>query len=447
MHDTISGLLLPFLKPVLLNVPPQSTVTVLVVVLMAMLVLSFIVSGAEVAYFSLSYKDINVLKTKQHPSSRRILALLDEPKILLASLSVVNTLANIAVIIIANFLFDELTNIDASFFLGLLIKIFSIGAVIVLISEVVPKVWASQNNLRFAYYTAFIVSAVHYLFRGVSAWLVSYSDRIEKSLGGGKSSSYSLEELDEAIDLTTSKDATEEEKNMLKGIIKFGNITVRQIMRSRLDVHGIELGTSFPDLMEKVRELTYSRLPVYKENLDNVTGILHTKDLIPFIDEADSFDWHKLLRQPFFVHEHKLIEDLLKEFQTKHIHFAVVVDEFGGTEGIVTLEDIMEEVIGDIRDEFDEEDTGFKKIDDKHFIVEGRTMIIEACRLMDLPLDTFDGVRGDSETMAGLALEVAGEIPSVNQDISVGDFHFKVLEIDKNRIKRMSIEINPTNVD
>jgi CBS domain containing-hemolysin-like protein len=218
-------------------------------------------------------------------------------------------------------------------------------------------------------------------------------------------------------------------------------------MRSRLDVHGIELGTPFPEMMEKVQELTYSRLPVYKENLDNVTGILHTKDLIPFIDEADSFDWHKLIRQPFFVHEHKFIEDLLKEFQTKHIHFAVVVDEFGGTEGIVTLEDIMEEVIGDIRDEFDEEDTGFKKIDEKHFIVEGKTMIIEACRLMDLPLDTFDTVRGDSETMAGLALEIAGEIPSVNQDISGGDFQFKVLEVDQNRIKRLSIEINPTNVD
>lgn len=447
MHDTISGLLLPFLKPVLLNVPPQSTVTILVVVLMAMLVLSFIVSGAEVAYFSLSYKDLNVLKTKQHPSSRRILALLDEPKTLLASLSVVNTMANIAVIIIANFLIDELTNLDASFLLSLIVKILSISAVLVLISEVLPKVWASQNNLRFAYYTAFIISAVHYLFSGVSAWLVGYSDRIEKSLGGGKSSAYSLEELDEAIDLTTSKDATEEEKNMLKGIIKFGNITVRQIMRSRLDVHGIELGTRFPELMEKVQELTYSRLPVYKENLDNVTGILHTKDLIPFIDEGEKFDWHKLLRQPYFVHEHKLIEDLLKEFQTKHIHFAVVVDEFGGTEGIVTLEDIMEEVIGDIRDEFDEEDTGFKKVDDKHFLVEGRTMIIEACRLMDLPLDTFDAVRGDSETMAGLVLEVAGEIPTVNQDVSVGDFLFKVLEVDKNRIKRMSIEINPTNVD
>lgn len=447
MHDTLPGLFLQYLKPVLLNVPPQSAVTVLVVLLIALLILSFVVSGAEVAYFSLSYKDINVLKTKQHPSSRKILALLEEPKNLLASLSVVNTTANIAVIIVSNFLIDELTTIDTNFLFGLVIKVLVISAVLVLVSEVLPKVWASQNNLRFAYYTAFVVTGVHYLFKGVSGWLVGYSDRIEKSLGGGRSSAYSLEELDEAIDLTTSKDATEEEKNMLKGIIKFGNITVKQIMRSRLDVHGIEMGTGFTDLIPKVQELSYSRLPVYKENLDNVTGILHTKDLIPFLDEAENFDWHKLLRQPYFVHEHKLIEDLLKEFQQKHIHFAVVVDEFGGTEGIVTLEDIMEEVIGDIRDEFDEEDSGFKKVDDNHFIVEGKTMIIEACRLMDLPLDTFDGVRGDSETMAGLALEVAGEIPSLNQEIIVGDFHFKVLEVEKNRIKKMSIEIIPSNVD
>ena len=432
----------------MLNVPPQSSMTILVVLLMALLVLSFIVSGAEVAYFSLSYKDVNVLKTKQHPSSRRILALLEEPKTLLASLSVANTLANIAVIILANFIFDEITTLGAANpFVGILVKLLAISAILVLVSEVLPKVWASQNNLRFAYYSAHIVSAVHYLFKGISAWLVGYGDRIEKSLGGGKSSSYSLEELDEAIDLTTSKDATEEEKNMLKGIIKFGNITVRQIMRSRLDVHGIELTTTFPEVLERVRELSYSRLPVYKDSLDNVTGILHTKDLVPHLEQDAGFDWHKLLRQPYFVHEHKLIEDLLKEFQTKHIHFAVVVDEFGGTEGIVTLEDIMEEVIGDIRDEFDEEDTGLKKIDDQHYLVEGRTMIIEACRLMDVPLDTFDEVRGDSETMAGLALEVAGEIPVVNQDIQVGDFHFKVLEVDKNRIKRMSIEIIPSKTD
>jgi len=419
----------------------------MVVLLLLLLVLSFIVSGAEVAYFSLSYKDVNVLKTKQHPSARRILNLLDEPKTLLASLTIANTFTNIAIIILSNFLVDELTNVDANFFFALMLKIIIITSVLVLFAEVLPKVWAAQNNLRFAYYSSFLVSTLNSVCKGISNWMVGYNDRIEKSLGGGKSSSYSLEELDQAIDLTTSHDATEEEKNMLKGIIKFGNITVRQVMRSRLDVHGIETSTPFNDLVKKVEELSYSRLPVYKDNLDNVVGIIQTKDLIPHLNEAAGFEWHSLMRQPYFVHEHKLIEDLLREFQSKRIHFAVVVDEFGGTEGIVTLEDIMEEVIGDIRDEFDDEDSQNNKIDDKNFVFEGKTMIIEACRNMNIPVDTFDEVRGDSETLAGLVLELAGEIPQVNQEVLSGDFLFSILELEKNRIKKMKITINPSQID
>lgn len=445
MNDTAPGHLLQyFFKPVLLGVIPQTAITIMVVLLLLLLVISFIVSGAEVAYFSLSFRDVNVLKTKQHPSARRILNLLDEPKTLLATLTITNTLVNIAIIILSNFLVDELTNVDSNFFFALMLKIIIITSVLVLFAEVLPKVWAAQNNLRFAYYSSFLVSTLNSVFKGISNWMVGYNNRIEKSLGGGKSSSYSLEELDQAIDMTTSHDATEEEKNMLKGIIKFGNITVRQVMRSRLDVHGIESLTSFNELLKKVEELSYSRLPVYKENLDNVIGIIQTKDLIPHLNENAGFDWHPLMRQPYFVHEHKLIEDLLREFQAKRIHIAVVVDEFGGTEGIVTLEDIMEEVIGDIRDEFDDEDTQNKKIDDKNFVFEGKTMIIEACRAMNITLDTFDEVRGDSETLAGLVLEMAGEIPQVNQEVAIGDFLFSILELEKNRIRKMKVTINPT---
>jgi len=447
LNDTTQANLLHFFKPVLLGSIPQTAITIMVVLLLLLLVLSFIVSGAEVAYFSLSYKDVNVLKTKQHPSARRILNLLDEPKTLLASLTIANTFTNIAIIILSNFLVDELTNVDANFFFALMLKIIIITSVLVLFAEVLPKVWAAQNNLRFAYYSSFLVSTLNSVCKGISNWMVGYNDRIEKSLGGGKSSSYSLEELDQAIDLTTSHDATEEEKNMLKGIIKFGNITVRQVMRSRLDVHGIETSTPFNDLVKKVEELSYSRLPVYKDNLDNVVGIIQTKDLIPHLNEAAGFEWHSLMRQPYFVHEHKLIEDLLREFQSKRIHFAVVVDEFGGTEGIVTLEDIMEEVIGDIRDEFDDEDSQNNKIDDKNFVFEGKTMIIEACRNMNIPVDTFDEVRGDSETLAGLVLELAGEIPQVNQEVLSGDFLFSILELEKNRIKKMKITINPSQID
>ena len=274
--------------------------------------------------------------------------------------------------------------------------------------------------------------------------MVGFTDRIEKALGGSKNSTYSLEQLDQAIDMTTPQDATEEEKNILKGIIKFGNITVRQVMKSRLDVHGVETGTSFTDLVSKVEELHYSRLPVYQGSLDHVNGIIHTKDLIPHLHEPADFDWQALIRPPFFVHENRLIEDLLKEFQAKRIHFAVVVDEFGGTEGIVTLEDILEEIIGDIRDEFDEDEIADARIDDNTFVFEGKTMVNEACRKMGIEVDTFDEVRGDSETMAGLVLELAGEIPKVNQEILSGDFHFEVLELEKNRIRKVKVIIKPT---
>ncbi|MBW7951491.1 MAG: CBS domain-containing protein [Chitinophagaceae bacterium] len=215
-------------------------------------------------------------------------------------------------------------------------------------------------------------------------------------------------------------------------------------MKTRLDVHGIDYESSFKEVLKHVTELHYSRLPVFKESLDEIVGIIHTKDLIQYINEVDDYDWHKLLRQPYFVHEQKMIEDLLTEFQNKRIHFAVVVDEFGGTSGIVTMEDIMEEIIGEISDEFDEEDNiGVKKIDDSNYIFEGKTMIKDVCKYMQLPLDTFDTVKGESDSLAGLVLELAGQIPYVTQVIVCGDFEFTVLELERNRINKIKVSIKP----
>jgi len=250
-----------------------------------------------------------------------------------------------------------------------------------------------------------------------------------------------LEELDHAIDLTTNETASENEKNILKGIVKFSNISVKQIMKTRMDVHGVEYGTSFGELIALVKELNYSRLPVYKEDLDEVLGMIHTKDLLPHLHEHNDYNWHPLMRPPFFVHEQKPIEDLLQEFQQKRIHFAVVVDEFGGTSGIVTLEDILEEVIGEIKDEFDEEDSGFKKIDDNNYIFEGRTMIHDACKIMDIPAETFDEIKGESDSLAGLVLEIAGDIPKTGAVLQSGDFEFTVLELEKNRIQKIKLMI------
>jgi len=416
-------------------------ITLLVVLILFLLLISFFVSGAEVAFFSLSYKDVNMLKTKQDAGWKRIVGLLEDPKILLGSLIIASTLVNIAIIILSNFLIDEMLDLKTGVWLAF-IKIIIISFFLVLFGKVLPKVWATQNNLRFAYNASYIVEIIHYLFRRMSVWMTGLSDGVENFLGK-KASSYSLEELDSAIDITASTDASEKEKSILKGIVKFGNISVKQVMTTRLDVCGVNQNLSFHELIKKIAELHYSRIPVYKENLDEVTGIIHTKDVLPHLNETDDFKWQQLARQPYFVHEQKLIEDLLREFQEKRVHFAVVVDEFGGTSGIVSLEDILEEITGDIKDEFDDEESGDSRLDDYTYIFEGRTMINDVCKVMDLPVDTFERVRGDSDSLAGLVLEIAGRFPAVNDVVSSGDFEFTILELDRNRIKKVKISVKP----
>ena len=339
------------LPGLLLIINAQAT-TVLVILILFFLVMSFIVSGSRIAFFSLSDKEINILKTKQDSSWRRIVTLLEEPKELLASLLIANVLLNIFIIILSNFLIDQVVPFKTEYwFLEFLIKVVMVSFVLILFGEVMPKVWASQNTLQFAFYTSGVTEVIHLLFKRLGSLLAAPSERLEGLFGRKRSAAHSLAELDHAID----NDTTQEEKNILKGIIKFGHITVKQIMKTRLDVNGVEDTLDFGQLKEKMEELHYSRIPVYKKSLDEIAGMIHSKDLLLYLNEPDNFDWHTLIRAPYFVHEHKMIRDLLGEFRADRIHFAVVVDEFGGTSGIVTLEDIMEEVIGDIRDEFDED--------------------------------------------------------------------------------------------
>ena len=440
-YSPVGDLLTNLFSPLLLAATLQSS-TFLGIIILVLLLISFFVSGAEVAFFSLTFKDINTLKTKQDAAWKRIVTLLEEPKILLGSLLIANTFVNLAIIILSNFLIDELLPIKNSWwFFDFFIKVVIVTVFIVLFGEVLPKVWATQNNFRFAYNASFIVEIIHYVFRRISLWLVGLSDGVERFLGK-RAAAYSLEELDHAIDLTTNNDASEEEKNILKGIVNFSTIAVKQVMRTRLDVSGAEYNLSFHELLKTVEELHYSRIPIYKGSLDEVVGILQTKDLIVHLDEPDDFAWHNLMRTPYFVHEQKLIEDLLKEFQEKRIHFAVVVDEFGGTSGIVTLEDILEEIIGEIKDEFDDEESGNKKVDEHTYIFEGRTMINDVCKILNLPLDAFDKVRGDSDSLAGMLLELAGDFPKVNEVIESGDFAFTILEVDRNRILKVQVDID-----
>lgn len=440
MHNILFSKIPPFL---LLLLNAQAT-TILILLILFLLIMSFIVSGSKIAFFSLTVKDINVLKTKQDPPWKRIVNLMEEPKTLAASLLIANSLVNIGIIIISNFLIDQVISMKPSLWLfAFVVKVVMVSFVLILFGELMPKVWASQNNLQFAYYTSGVVEIIYLLFRRVGSWLVRQSDNLER-LFGSRAKGYSLQELDHAIDRTTTADATEEEKNILKGIIKFGNITVKQIMKTRLDVSGVEATITFAQLRVRVEELHYSRLPVYRGSLDDIIGMIHTKDLIAHLNEPDQFDWRQLLRTPTFVHEQKLIEDLLKDFQTSHNHFAIVVDEFGGTSGIVTLEDILEEIIGDIKDEFDEDENANRKLDDGSFVFEGRTMINDVCKTMGIPVNTFDQVKGDSDSLAGLILELAGEIPHINDMLSIGDYQFTVMDADSSRIKKVRIAIQTT---
>lgn len=438
---------------ILLSIKTQGT-AILLLLLVTFILLSFIISGAEVALFSLNNKDVNMLKTKQHPAARKIVQLLNEPKEVYTSLLIAGTFLNICIIVLSNFLINQLLHPDQvlfrlgsfAFIIELLIKVFIIASLLLFFCKVLPKVWATQNNIRFAYNAASTIEAIHLLLSGISKKMVVLADHIGERLGVNQSHKASLQELDQAIDFATDEETTEEEKNILKSIVKFGNISVKQIMRSRLDVSGIEYNLSFQEVLKKVEELHYSRLPVYKGSLDEIAGVLNTKDLLVYLQQGNDFDWHVLLRQPYFVPETRLIEDLLRDFQSRRVHFALVVDEFGGTSGIVTMEDILEEVIGEIKDEFDDEESGMKKIDDQQYIFEGKTMIHDACRFMNLPLDTFDKVRGESESIAGLVLELAGEFPSIHSQIPCGDFEFTVLEAFKNRILQVKVTIKPPEV-
>lgn len=437
------------LSPILLSASPNSWIF-LFASLFILLLLSFITSGAEVALFSLQSKDLNMLKTKQHAAARRITNLLDERKAVYTSLMIAGGVFNISIIILSNFLLSNVLHIPVVDWIipinpNILIKILIIAFVIVFVGKILPKVWAAQNTLRFAYSVSAVVEALHLLLRKISLRMVSIADQISETSGANESEAASMKELDDAIEINNVQTSIEE-KNILKGIVKFSNISVKQIMKFRLDVNGVEYNTPLRDLIHKVEDLHYSRLPVYRGSMDEVVGILNTKDLIPYIQETD-YDWHGLIRPTLFVPEGKLIKDLLKEFQAKRIHFAIVVDEFGGTSGIVTMEDILEEIIGDIKDEFDEEENSVRQVDDQTWVADAKIMLYDLCRYMRLPIDTFDAVKGESDSLGGLVLEIAGAFPAVNETVTSGDFDFTVLETERNRLKSIRIYINQNRLD
>ena len=416
----------------------SSQITVLLILITILLLLTAISAGAETAYFSLKTKDLNELMSKDNNTAKQAIKLLEQPQRLLATILVTNNFLNIAIVIATNMLVKDLFH-NVGPLASFLIQVVAVTFLLVLFGEVLPKVYATQNNMQMSLFCAPILTVLSKILKPVSSIFVSSSKYIENRIGN-KKNNFSKEEFEHAIELTVGPSATKEEVNIFKGILKFGNITAKQIMRTRMDVSGVSEDISFLEVQKYAVEMGYSRLPVYKENLDKIVGMLNTKDFLPH-SENPNLDWHSLIRPAYFVHEGKFIEDLLKEFQQKRIHFAIVVDEFGGTSGIITLEDIMEEIIGDIKDEFDEDDLHYKKIDNNNYIIDGKTLINDVCRIINVSPDEFEDARGDSDSIAGLILEIYGRFPKIGDIISYKNYEFTITELEKMRIVKIKLTI------
>lgn len=411
------------------------------IALICLLLISGFLSGAETAFFSITPAQLLDLKESDDSREKKIYILLSSPKRLLATLLISINFINIANVILSTLITSLVFNVEANHTLGFILQVVVVTFVIVLFCEVMPKVYATQNALRFASFTAIPVFLIDKILRPLS-WLLVSSTSIVDRYVNKKGYDISVDELSHAIDITSDKDTPEEEKKILKGIARFGNIDVKQIMKQRMDVHAFDAIESIDDILPKILEYRYSRIPVYENSLDNIKGILYIKDLLPYLDNRpDNFRWQDLLRPAYFVPESKKINDLLQEFQEKKMHLSIVVDEYGGSSGIVTLEDILEEIVGEINDEFDDDELFYSKLDDTNFVFEGKTLLNDVCRVMEVDRSLFDIENEEVETLAGLILELTGSIPQKNQELSFNNMTFTVESADRKRIKRVKISL------
>ena len=398
---------------------------------------SALISGSEIAFFSLSPSEIKVFRESHSSRSKIAVKLLEKPKELLATILVSNNFINIAIVILSTYVINSVVDFSQSPVLGFIVQVVVITFFLLLIGEVIPKIYANQFSSRFAHFMAYPLLVLSRIFSPLSYLLVTTTRVIDKRFQ--KKTNISMHELSNALELTS--ESISEDKEILKGIIEFGTIEASEIMCPRVDVMAIELNMEFSRVVREIVEAGYSRIPVYNKTFDNITGILYIKDLIPHINQDDSFKWQSLIRPPYFVPENKKINELLEELQANKIHMAVVVDEYGGTSGIVTMEDILEEIIGDFSDEFDEDKFSYTKINENNYLFEGKTLLNDFCKVMEVDNDVFDQVRGEADTLAGLILEIKGEFPVLYDKIKFNDFTFTIEEIDRRRIIKIKTTI------
>lgn len=408
-------------------------------VLLGLLILSAMLAGSEVAFFSLSADERAACRESDSSTERKISKLLDKPQQLLATLLISINLVNITFITIATYVTELVVGEEEKEgLLATLILLVGVTFIITFFGELIPKVWAQQNNLRFARITAPLIEAATFIFQPLSSILLGISNIIEKRVER-KGYTITADELNHALEITTGKDTSEQEKDILKGIVNFGSTSAKSVMRSRRDITAFDITYDFHELMDKINKSGYSRVPVYKETIDKIEGILYIKDLLPHLEKDEHFKWQDLLHQTFFIPESKKIDDLLYDFQEKRVHMAVVVNEYGETEGIVTMEDIIEEIVGDIHDESDVEDLGYVKLNDGSFEFEGKVSLNDVCRALSLDNDYFDKAKGDSESLAGLLIELFTRLPHAGEEIEYEKYKFRISSVDTRRIKKVKV--------
>jgi putative hemolysin len=436
---------LPVLAEIYWNIqyhPFTTGVALSMLVILILLLLSALVSGAEIAYFSLSPSEKHKIAGRLSRKNTYILKNLESPEQLLATVLVANNFVNVGIVILSSFTVDSLIDFTKEPVLGFIVQVIVISFIILLFGEIIPKVYSTHHPVKFA---RFIAVPLHFLIRllkPINSVLI-YSTSFLNNRIHAYNKQISVVELSQALELT-SQTELKDENDILKGIVKFGNKSVVEIMRSRVDVVSADINDSYSQIMNLITETGFSRIPVYSGSFDNIKGILYIKDMLPHVFKGKTFRWQSIIRPPFFVPETKKIDDLLEEFQKAKVHMAIVVDEYGGTSGIVTLEDVLEEIVGEITDEFDEEEKFYTKIGENKYLFDGKTMLNDFYKVTGTDDDVFDDVKGEADSLAGLILELKGEIPVKNDTIICKNYVFSIEAVDNRRIKQIKVEIKNT---
>ena len=421
---------------------PDAGTIVAAVLAVLLLVLSGFASGSEIAFFSLSPTDLSELDPDKSNTDRDIQMLREDSERTLATILITNNFVNVTIIMLSNYVFAHLVDFGRAYWLQFVCITVLLTFLLLLFGEIMPKIMARQNPLRFCRRMASGVLMMRRLFWPLESLLVHSGALAEKVMQQKNNHILSVDDLEQALELTDKEDI-KEEKSMLQGIIRFGDETVKEIMTSRQDVVDLDIKSTFEEVLQCVVENNYSRIPVYQDNSDNIRGVLYIKDLLPHLNKQKTFRWQSLIRPPYFVPEMKKIDDLLREFQDNKVHIAIVVDEFGGTSGIVTLEDILEEIVGEINDEYDEEEKAYTRLSRNTYIFEGKTLLSDFVKILELNDDELDEVAGEADTLAGLLLEIKGDFPKVHETLSYGRFKFEVLQIEERRIAKVKVTISP----